>query len=202
MFRWYRKKRPENGLWRKLDEENLKSSLARIYAANDIDILQNTTKEVSTTYPKYQRLFRAASEERRAQLTQNTLQSESFETEERKVRKKWLLLFIGNYFLNWVWTTGLSFSRSNDEFWINLIMASIFTCILLCVTWPIYHCAYKKKGTVLLTWILVFSPLLFIINLVNEQVECICLRRINYQVKARKQLAGLNALMTTCANPA
>lgn len=87
---------------------------------------------------------------------------------ERKTRKRWLILTIISCFLRsalLILIGTVYLFITNDPF--KEILSYFFSCFFLMTLdtlqfWWVYHCAYKKRGTALLLFFLITSPLLLI----------------------------------------
>lgn len=208
------KKRKAKPLWNPADEEDLKNHLRQIYSTLTLENLNKLFTKAIRFYPKYHDLFRVAAEEKRQEFTQDSLNS-SFEANERKVRKFWILSLYINYFILWLFTvtsTLVDFEGESSEVKLMVILVSIL--LIGSIIGVIYHCAYKKKGTVLLTWIVFTSPLQILNFFAKEGIDLSLwyftaldlaifgfywynsfrLRKINYEVLAKKQLFHLKQI--------
>lgn len=210
-------KRNSKPLWYQEDEKDLNDILSRIYSSVTLENLKDLFAEGVRCRPRYHDLFKVAMEERHQQITQN-IPVLSFEAKESKTRKRWMFAFCANYFLYWlsIVSTVFPIDSPNEEPLIGLAAIIPYTILTGIIAWIVYHCAYKKKGTGLLSWIVIMSPLLLIRDLAmggfaKEEMDIsmwcaaacgfalfgfywfssLRLRRINYEVKARRQLDGL-----------
>jgi len=209
-------KRNARPLWSPEDEEDLKDILSRIYSSVTLENLKDVFSEGVRGHPRYHDLFNVAMEEKKQQIAQNTPVS-LFEIKESKTRKTWILSFCANYFIYWLsFVVAMFFIDSPTEGPL-VRLAAIIPCTALIgiMMWVVYHCAYKKKGTGLLSWIVIMSPLQLISSFAKEGIDLSLwyftafdlalfgfywfssrnLRRINYEVKARRQLASLKEIL-------
>lgn len=218
------KRRNAKLLWNPKDEENLSDILNRIYSSSDLENLQNIFIEGIRKHPKYHNLFKVAMEEREQQIAKNTLIL-SFEAKESKTRKTWLLSFFTYHFIYWLSFMGAIFFIDSpiEDPWRRFgatIPGTVFVGLMILIA---YHCAYKKKGTRLLSWIVFISPILVISSLLKEfllvslkkeidlSLWCLTaffilavfgfywfsssrLRKVNFELKAKQQLAGLRSV--------
>jgi hypothetical protein len=196
-----------------MDENALKNILNRIYASANLENLSDLFGEGVRNYPKYHDLLNAAMEEKGQELTKDT--SASFEVKENKVRKTWLIIFCVNYILNWLSFAYVTIRMDDLEKGLGALIA--YTGMMGIMMGVVYYCAYHKKGTGLLTWILFISPLQILMNLAKEGIDLSLwyitaidlalfglywfssfrLRKINCEVKARQQLADLKPHLAT-----
>ncbi len=209
------KKRDARPLWQPEDEAYLKASLSRLYAIDRLDVLENITAEEIKAGPRYHDLLKAASNERQAELAQNL--TPSFEEKEKTTRKKWLVTFLSNYAFYWISCAFLMVffgEASKKELAYRLGLFISLTLFIGMMMWVIYHCAYKKKGTRLLSWIVIVAPIQTVLSVAKEGFNpstwyftafdlilfgffwfnSLHLRKINLEIKTRKQLAALKSL--------
>ena len=209
ILRVIRNKRKAKSLWNSEDEKDLKDILSRIYSADTVENLRSVFGEGVRCYPMYHDLFKIAMEERQQEITQNTHNS-SFEIKEKKIRRTWVLAFFINCFIELsAVVTIFDIDPNIEEAFLKRITIISLTALLGIIIWVIYHCAYKKKGTGLLTFIVFFSPLQMINSFAKEGIDLsplffldlawfgfywfstYRLRKVNYEVRARQQLFGL-----------
>lgn len=216
------KKRNAKPLWNPKDEENLSDILNRIYSSSDLENLQNIFIEGIRKYPKYHDLFKVAMEEREQQIAKY-MPILSFEEKEHKTRKTWVLSFYAYSFICWLLAIAKSLTGSPiKDPWEKLAVTIASTVLVGLITWIVYHCSYKKKGTRLLSWIVFISPLLLISSAAKEfpllslkgEIDLSIwffvafnftvfgfywfsssrLRKVNFELKAKQQLAGLRSV--------
>jgi len=89
--------------------------------------------------------------------------------EEQKMRKRWLVLTLC-YFLipaALLFVPVVVVLFSNTPFSIMVLLLLALPVLELIKLWIFWHCAYKKRGTALLTFCLVAGPLLVLLSLVG-----------------------------------
>lgn len=92
---------------------------------------------------------------------------------EEKARKQWLAIFLtlnGFIFLNSIYHiyNGDTFLKLSEKFGVIFPLIFAILCFLLIalpILWFTYYCAYKKRGTALLMFIIVTYPLELIFNI-------------------------------------
>lgn len=105
---------------------------------------------------------------------------------EEKVRKQWLIsffLFIGMTFVS-IFFEGFGvgafngfFENTNLDFSdFSVISSLIFSCLnLLLWGWITYYCAYKKRGTGWLMWIMITLPLRELVRIGKGELNQVAL---------------------------
>ena len=196
------------------DETDLKDILSRIYSSANLENLQSIFAEGFRSLPRYHDLLNVAIEEKSREITQNT-STLSFEARESKTRKTWLLALFLTQSIKWLLgVISILFMDSPEEGpWTRLAAVISITVFISLIIWMFYHCAYKKKGTGLLLWMLFSIPGQTLTDYIKEGntfsmwdlpglfllgffwISCLHLRRINCEAKARKQLTCLKAVM-------
>ncbi len=211
------KKRNNRPLWRPKDESYLKDVLGRIYSAASLEHLQRLAAEEIKFYSRYRYLFRVAKEEKQQEIAQTT-PAMSFEEKESRTRKRWFVSFFINCFIigmMYLITMLYINTPPADAFylWLSVIIGSVLIGLGM---WWTYYCAYLKKGTFLLSMIAFGSPFQMVfshmrdgdglavslLTLITEIAlfgffwySSFLLRKINSEVRARRQLAGLKQIM-------
>lgn len=209
------RKRNSKPLWHSEDENDLNDLLSRIYSSVSLENLRGLLAEGVRCHPRYHDLFKVAIDERQQQIKNTPVLS--FEAKESKTRKTWIFSFYANYCIYWLSFVVTIFLIDSPSEGPLVRLAAIIPCTILIgiMMWIVYHCAYKKKGTGLLSWIVIMSPLQLISSFAKEGIDLslwyftafdlalfgfywfssLRLRRINYEVKARLQLEGLRKNM-------
>lgn len=215
------RKRNSKSLWHPEDENDLNDLLNRIYTSSDLESLRGLLAEGIRCHPRYHDLFKVAIDERHLQITKNSPVL-SFEEKESKTRKTWVFSFYANYCIYWISFVVTIFLIDSPNEGPLVRLAAVIPCTVLIgiMMWIVYYCAYKKKGTGLLSWIVIMSPLQLISSFAKEGIDLSLwyltvfdlalfgfywfssfrLRRINYEVKARRQLDGLRKNMCVFEN--
>ena len=217
LLRRIREKRNSRPLWLPEHEDDLKAALNRIYAATCVDILKSTVAEEIRCYPRYHNIFTAATDERYATIAQENASNSSFEIREAKARKMWLIAFSGNWLLSWIFfmlpICVIGFQAKSYQASFTLVFC--FTALIGAAVWTTLHCAYLKKGTRLLTWLLIVSPLQMLISLQKELLDpsawylipidigvfafywicCFRLHKVNQEAKTIKKLTRFKELL-------
>lgn len=202
-------------LWHPSEKEDLQKILNRMDSSTTIESLNNEFVEAVKAYPKYQNLFKVAQQEKHQQIDNSIL---SFEGRERKTRKKWLWSFFLYYVIFFLlFAVGILISGSPQEegFMPRLRPVIPIFAVFGVVMWFIYHCAYLKKGTLLISCIVFMVPTQMLLTFMREGIDLsqwyievfslvlvgyywfnsLGLRRINYEIKARNQLYSLKETM-------
>lgn len=202
-------------LWNTEDEECLKDILSQIYSSVTLENLKDVFGGGVRRKPMYHDLFSVAMEEKKQQITQNSISS--FEIKESNTRKTWILSFCGYFFLCWLLIILAVFFIDSPTEGLSARLGAIMiiTPFIGIMMWVVYYCAYKKKGTGLLSWIVFMSPLQLLRSVAREGIDLslwyftvielalfgffwfssLNLRKINYEVKTRRQLTALRELL-------
>ncbi len=88
---------------------------------------------------------------------------------DEKTRKQWLISFLAITILNQIYVIFNTLSSDpipNMPIWFNPYMMAINLILPTLFSWATYHCAYKKPGTKLLTFLLISSPVGIILTAV------------------------------------
>lgn len=201
-------------VWKSEDEENLKASVKRIYSAQNVDELKTIEIEEIKARPKYHDFFARASEERHAQLTDQSYDL-IFATKEKKARRNWLIFFSLNFLFNWFFLAIATLFDESLNVMNNMLFLVGFSIFYMMLAWIIFQCAYADKGTGLLTIILVLTPIRMLNSVSKGEFDfsmwyltipaiifaifywltSLRLRNINSEVKSRNQLSLLKTVM-------
>jgi hypothetical protein len=201
------------------DKKYLKSALDQIYSAATFPELQSIFRECLSTHPQYHDIFEAALNERSQEIVNDTPKS-SFKEKGKSTKKKWLMSLIIYYFMQcsimiFAHVINLSKIDVDKELFISKVIILVSIVVNSCFAWALYHCAYRKNGTKLLSLIVFIYPLTLINSIVKEGfdwsmpifnvlyftafgffwISSINLRSINVKEKGRQQLALLKEII-------
>ena len=189
---------------------NLQNALRAINTCQSVQEVKNAVGSAIRSIKKYHQVLTIAGKEREAEITKKP--SKPFEKRERRIRMVWLVIFTLQYILPCLYFTGSMIfliateKEASPGLWPTVSMLVI---ALYIVPWSIFHCAYRKKGTALLTFILTMYILAFVgsfrqlsvyaPSLVDKVVGIAIiivhfgsyafLRKINCEGRTRRQLA-------------
>ncbi len=137
--------------WLPEEEKDLKTWVQRIYMAENEEALKQVTNEAIRSIPRHRVFFSAARKDRYTTLQPNACQS--FEEEEKMVRTIWLIQFIVFFCLTLI-------SSINNYFILNCGESKAYTYFVgyiigfSFIKGIQYYCGFKKKGTKILTLLL------------------------------------------------
>lgn len=142
---------------------SLQNALRAINTCQSVQEVKNAVGSAIRSIKKYHQVLTIAGKEREAEITKKP--SKPFEKRERRIRIVWLTIFFVQYvipilcFIGVFIFTVIIEKELGPGFWPTVVMLIIGCCA---VPWSIFHCAYQKKGTALLTFILTMYILAFV----------------------------------------
>jgi hypothetical protein len=200
-------KKRTKSLWEPKDEEGLKGILSKISSSANLQSLNDSFCEAVSVFPNYYDLFHLAMQDKHREIS-GIAPASSFESKERKARKMWIWLFC----FNWFCVLLFIFVQSLE---LGFEFAAPFILLFGIMAWSIYHCAYKKKGTKWLSFIVFVGPFLQGSQLMKRAMHewlwwdlaidialfglywyaSLRLRRVNFEAKTKRQLVELKNRM-------